>query len=80
MYLCESGNEMLSLAKKILKSYSSDVNVQDIEGNTALHLAIKAKNMLVFKEILFNANLKPNLSIKNKSEQTALWLALVQSE
>ncbi len=72
--------EMLNLSKQILKSDSVDVNIQDMDGNTALHLAIKSKNKNLFKEILFNSNSKPNLNIKNKLDQTVLWLALVQSE
>jgi ankyrin repeat protein len=83
MYLSESNklNErMLDLVKNILKSYTIDVNIQDADGNTALHCAVKAQNLIVFKEILFNTNSKPNLSIKNKNEQTVLWLALMNSE
>ena len=76
----ELSRKMCTIVKKILKSASSDINVQDHEGNTALHLAIQSKNMDVLKEILFNSSSKPNLSLKNKSEQTVLWLALVQSD
>jgi ankyrin repeat protein len=64
----------------MLKSYTIDINIQDIEGNTALHLSIIAKNENMFKEILLNSSSKPNLNIKNKKEETVLWLALVQSE
>ena len=83
MYLAETtelNESMLELVKKILKSYTIDVNVQDVDGNTALHCAINAQNASVFKEILFNTNSRPNLSIKNKNEQTVLWLALLASE
>jgi len=83
MYLTEVAqlNEnMFELVKRILKSYTIDVNVQDLDGNTALHYAINSQNASVFKEILFNTNSRPNLSIKNKNEQTVLWLALLNSE
>ncbi len=83
MYLAELPelNEfMFELVKKILKSYTIDVNVQDIDGNTALHCAIKSQNESVFKEILLNTNSRPNLNVKNKNEQTVLWLALLNSE
>ena len=71
---------MLILVRKIIKSYTVDLNIQEKEGNTALHLAIQSKNIDVFKEILLNSVTKPNLSIKNKLEQTVLWLSLLQSE
>ena len=84
MYLATSTKalsmEMLNLVRKIIKSYSIDLNIQEKEGNTALHLAVIAKNSDVFKEILLNSVSKPNLNIKNKLEQTVLWLSLVQSE
>lgn len=83
MYLAAAtnlNNEMLNLVKKMLKSYTIDINIQDTEGNTALHLSIIAKNKNMFKEILLNSSSKPNLNIKNKNEETVLWLALVQSE
>ena len=84
MYLAAStkalSKEMLNLVRKIIKSYSIDLNIQEKEGNTALHLAVIAKNSDVFKEILLNSVSKPNLNIKNKLEQTVLWLSLVQSE
>ena len=72
--------EMLSVVKQILKSLALDVNIQDAEGNTALHVAIISFNKSVFKEILLNSSSKPNLGLKNKLEETPLWLALVQSE
>ena len=84
MYLSAStkalSKEMLNLVRKIIKSYSIDLNIQDKDGNTALHLAVIAKNADVFKEILLNSASRPNLNIKNKLEQTVLWLSLVQSE
>ncbi len=84
MYLAAStkalSKEMLNLVRKIIKSYSIDLNIQEKEGNTALHLAVIAKNSDVFKEILLNSVSKPNLNIKNKLEQTVLWLSLIQSE
>lgn len=82
MYLAASKTEngMSDLTKKILKSNTIDVNIQDFEGNTALHVAIIRQNKSVFKEILFNTNSKANLSIKNNEEQTVLWQALIQSE
>lgn len=83
MYLAESqrlNENMFEVVKKILKSYSIDVNIQDIDGNTALHCAINSQNENVFKEILSNTNCRPNLNIKNKNEQTVLWLALLKSE
>ena len=84
MYLSAStkalSKEILNLVRKIIKSYSIDLNIQDKDGNTALHLAVIAKNADVFKEILLNAASRPNLNIKNKLEQTVLWLSLVQSE
>ena len=57
MYLAEVAklNEnMFELVKRILKSYTIDVNVQDLDGNTVLHYAINSQNASVFKEILFN--------------------------
>lgn len=85
MYLASRSNlsdEMLNVGRKILKIFNIDVNIQDTDDNTALHIAISSKNKNIFKEILLNANLntKPNLSLKNKLEQTVLWLALIQSE
>ena len=83
MYLASSSNlssEMLNLAEKIIGTANINVNLQDSEGNTALHIAISSKNTAVFKVILFNSNSKPNLNIINKSEFTVLWLALLQSD
>lgn len=83
MYLASMPNlsdEMLIVVKKILKLYNIDINLQDLEGNTCLHIAINSKNKNVFKEILINSPLRPNLNIKNKLEQTVLWLSLLQSE
>lgn len=73
-------DHMLTLVSKILNSNNIDVNLQDSQGNTALHIAITSNNKTIFKEILFNKNVKPNLTIKNNEEQTVLWLALVKSE
>ena len=84
MYLAGSEKsltkEMLVLVKKMLKTYTNDINIQDKDGNTALHIAIQFKNTDIFKEILLNSVSKPNLNIKNKLEQTVLWLSLIQSE
>ncbi|CAF0854297.1 unnamed protein product [Brachionus calyciflorus] len=83
MYLAAKSsisNEMLNLVRKILKNHNTDVNLRDQKGNTALHIAIYSKNKSVFKEILLNSIIKPNLNIKNNDEQTILWLALLQSE
>jgi ankyrin repeat protein len=84
MYLASHpslSDDMINLVKQILESKQGyDVNVQDSEGNTVLHIAISSKNKTVFKEILFNKNSRPNLNIKNKEEQTVLWLALLESE
>ena len=83
MYLTsasEPTDAILAVVNKILQSPNIDVNIQDVDGNTALHIAIITKNKTVFKEILFNMSSMPNLTIKNKLEQTVLWLALMQSE
>lgn len=76
----DDGNNMLLVANKILKSNTIDVNIQDADGNTCLHIAINAKNTQLFKEILFNARSRPDLNIKNTKDHTVLWLALIQSE
>lgn len=83
MYLASIENlndEMLNLAKQILKLKSADLNAQDTEGNTALHISIKSRNKNLFKEIIFNQNSIPDLNIKNKHDHSVLWLALNQSE
>ncbi len=83
MYLASIENlndEMLNLAKQILKLKSADLNAQDTEGNTALHISIKYRNKNLFKEIIFNQNSIPDLNIKNKHDHSVLWLALNQSE
>jgi ankyrin repeat protein len=83
MYLASFENindEMLNLAKQIIRSNSVDINTQDTEGNTALHITIKSRNKHLFKEIIFNQNCKPDLNIKNKHDHSVLWLALIQSE
>ena len=83
MYLASMKNireDMLSVVKQILKSFALDINIQDIDGNTTLHVAIISMNKSVFKEILLNSSSKPNLGLKNKLEETPLWLSLVQSE
>ena len=84
MYLAANAKgltkEMLDIVKKMLKSYTIDINIQDNEGNTALHIAIQFKNRDIFREILLNSVSKPNLNIKNKQEHTVLWLSLMQSE
>jgi ankyrin repeat protein len=71
---------MINVARKILNSYSIEINIQDAGGNTALHTAITNKNGPLFKEILLTSSLQPNLNLKNKNEQTVLWLSLIQSE
>lgn len=73
-------DHMITLVRKILNTHNMDINLQDSHGNTALHIAITSNNKIIFKEILFNKNVKPNLNIKNNQEQTVLWLALVKSE
>lgn len=85
MYLAGANalsSEMLDVVRKILKTFDVDVNIQDVDGNTALHTAISVTNTQVFKEILAvnSSQHKPNLNIKNKLEQTVLWLALLESE
>lgn len=83
MYLAaarESSEEAIKLVEKILLVREVNVNVQDLDGNTALHASILAHNKPVFKQILFNSTCRVNLNLINKSEQTVLWLALQQSE
>jgi ankyrin repeat protein len=83
MYLASLENlndEMLNLATQILKSNSVNINAQDTDGNTALHISIKSRNKNLFKEIMFNQNSKPDLNIKNNLDNSVLWLALNQSE
>lgn len=83
MYLAERpalSDHMLVLVRKILSNQFVNVNLKDGQGNTALHIAVNSNNKPVFKEILFNKNLNPNLNLKNSEEQTVLWLALVKSE
>ena len=71
-------NGMKNVANKILLTQNIDINAQDIDGNTCLHLAINSNNKQIFKEIL---NLsKPNMEIKNNSNELPLWLALLKSE
>ncbi len=83
MYLAANSDlsaPMLELAGKILNVANVNVNLQDSESNTSLHIAIKAKNKAVFRAILFNSVSRPNFNILNKSELTVLWQALLQSE
>jgi ankyrin repeat protein len=83
MYLAANADlssEMLDLARKILSAENVNVNLQDSEGNTSLHIAIGAKNKAVFKEILLNSVSRPNFTLMNKNELTVLWQALLQSE
>lgn len=85
MYLAASptqlSEDMLSVVKKMLKVYNLDINLQDAEGNTCLHIAVQNNNKSVFKEILAaTTTTRLNLNLKNKSEQTVLWLALLEFE
>lgn len=73
-------NGMSNVAIKILENLQSqnDINLQDVHGNTCLHIGIKSNNKAIFKEIL---NLtRPNMDIKNNANELPLWLALLKSE
>ena len=74
--------EMLAVAKQMLKSSKIDVNIQDAEGNTALHVAVANANRALVKEILAAASAAAalNLAARNARGHTVLWLALVGSE
>ena len=75
----EQLNGMLNVAKIILQRYSSnDLNVQDANGNTCLHIAINSNNKVIFNEII-RTN-KPNMDLKNNLNELPIWLALQKSE
>lgn len=85
MYLASTRNlsdEMLTVVKKILKVYNLDVNLQDADGNTCLHIAVQCNNKSFFREVLGAAALRPpvNLNLKNKQDESVLWLGLLEAE
>jgi ankyrin repeat protein len=72
---------MVNVCKKILINYTaSDLNIQDSNGNTCLHIAINSNNKIIFKEILKLGNNKLNMDIKNNLNELPLWLALLRAE
>jgi len=72
MYLAASSPEqMMPVLGKILRLPTIDVNVQDAEGNTALHVAVLHENSQIFREILVNTSCRPNLSIRNMAGESA---------
>ena len=72
-------NGMVNVAKKILLKYSiNDLNVQDANGNTCLHIAINSNNKIIFKELI-GIN-KPNMDLKNNNNDLPLWLTLTKAQ
>ncbi|XP_076367426.1 rabankyrin-5 isoform X2 [Tachypleus tridentatus] len=64
---------MTRVAEKLLKIGASP-NLQDSNGNTALHRAVAAKNIPVFSLLLASENL--DLELRNLNGETVLWYAL----
>lgn len=69
MHAVNNGNEIL--VKKLVES-KADLNIQDVDGNTALHYAVLAENEYIVR-ILLNANAHQDL--RNAENQTALDIA-----
>lgn len=55
-----------------------DVNLQDEDGNTALHLAVLEKNKPMLLRLMYEENL--NFGIKNKGKWTPLHLAIMHKQ
>ncbi|XP_064648552.1 rabankyrin-5-like isoform X2 [Lineus longissimus] len=64
---------MARIAQQLLDGHAN-ANVQDSEGNTPLHRAIRSKNEAVFSILLSHSDL--NLELQTSDGETALWLAL----
>lgn len=68
---------MCRVTQLILES-GGDTSKKDRQGNTCLHRAILAENMMVFEELL-KAKFLP-LDERNNEDHVPLWLAFQQAE
>ncbi len=69
---CESGNE--DIVDLLLSQNDIDLTIQDLQGNTAFHIACSKENVYIVKN-LFLCDKKFDINLKNKKEQTPLTLA-----
>jgi len=73
LHLLASSESDLSEVTKEIISKGADLNLQNIDGETALCVAVKTGNKLVFNLLLEK---KANLELANTSGKTVLWFAL----
>jgi len=66
-------NEYIEGLKEIIKRNPSSVNVQDVDRNTPLHLAIELENLFVTELLLEHG---ANVNLANKNGQTPIFIAI----
>ena len=74
MHSISNNNEIISL--KLLEK-KCDINIIDIDGNNALHLAVLSENEYLLKYLL---KMNPNKNLFNKENQTPLDLARLSED
>lgn len=71
----EESQSVVTYACKLKKFASSVMNMQDDDGNTALHLAAQVGNLWIFNPLMKNRHVKLNLT--NNKGQTPLDLSWI---
>jgi len=74
MHAVNNGNEIV--VKKLIES-RADLNIQDVDGNTALHYAVLSENEYILR-ILLNANAQRDM--RNAENLTALDMAKLNED